>query len=515
MSVCGVLCYILLFYEKKRVNNVMSATVIKYCSILLCCFYLYLKLLHIDSSINIWIKYLVFLLLVLPGIYFLRIYVQPFSIFIIVASFTFFVGIVIKSPINLLMTTSVVSFGIAYFTFFFTSFLISFSIFIISFFIKGFHLSNPLYFICIGIIQFVIATIPFKLKRLKNGMPFLQEHGSSEIGAYISITVLLAASFLGMNGNTELVYIIPYFFVVVCGLVILFWWRSRLSAKYIDTVKAKELETLRSSVQEKENTIEYLKSNNATLSKIIHKDNKLIPAMEYAVRELLLSIENTTDHESNTIQAKQLLAQLESVSKERSGILKSYESDNKQLPKSSVPSIDTVLSYMFQKARMQQVDLDLSLSGSVKYLIKTIISESDLNTLLADLIDNAIVATKKSTRKSIVVHIGICNDFYVVDVFDTGEPFSLDTMLNAGLRPATTHEAEGGSGIGLMTTFELLKKYHASFVIEDFLNDNLFTKKVSICFDQLGQYRIKSIQANQIRQHTNRSDIVFVNDDCE
>ncbi len=57
------------------------------------------------------------------------------------------------------------------------------------------------------------------------------------------------------------------------------------------------------------------------------------------------------------------------------------------------------MAYMLQKAKAHGINFDLSVSGSVKYLVENVIGESDLNTLLADLIDNAIIAVKNCEKK--------------------------------------------------------------------------------------------------------------------
>jgi sensor histidine kinase regulating citrate/malate metabolism len=150
------------------------------------------------------------------------------------------------------------------------------------------------------------------------------------------------------------------------------------------------------------------------------------------------------------------------------------------------------MAYMLQKARAEKIELDMSLSGSVKYLIGAVIAESDLNTLLADLIDNAIIATKRREKKNILVSVGICDNFYRIDVFDSGEPFTDETILDLGLKRTTTHLNDGGSGIGMMTVFQILRKYGASFEIDDSIGNSLYTKKVSACFDNLGQFRLKT-----------------------
>jgi signal transduction histidine kinase len=429
-----------------------------------------------------------FSLLFTPCIYLLRTYAGPFNIFIIVVISSVFMTLIFKTRLTLAFNTIVISFGISYLTFFLGAFCIS-TIKVV--FFPGID-NIPLYeIISVSFLEFFFIYAVLRTKRLKNGFPSLMKHGSSDIGMYLSISLMLAGSSFSMGQQFELVYIIPSIFILICGVSIIFWWRSRVTRKYIEDVKAREMEALQKTIRERDEEIERLRRHNEELAKIIHNDNKLIPAMELAVREYLMSAWNG-GREAPSGKGRELLERLETVSRERAGIVKSYESMSKKLPSTDVLSVDSLMAYMLQRARAEKIEFDLSLSGSVKYLVGAIVAESDLNTLLADLIDNAIIASKRCEKRNILVSVGICGDYYRIDVYDSGEPFTDETILNLGLKRTTTHPDDGGSGIGLMTAFQILRKYGASFEIDDSICNSLYTKRVSACFDTLGQFRLKT-----------------------
>lgn len=470
-----------------------------------------MKLLNITSNKKVYLYLLFFLLFVLPFVYLTRNYIAPFSILILVILLAFFVSNVLKSPFLLALTVCSISLAIVYSAFLIAALLVSpvgcsFDIYL------GRTTSDIISMFFIGIIQFLLITIPFKFQRLKNGMPFLQEKGASDIGSYISLSILLTASILSIREKATPILIIPLIFTLLCGLSILFWWRSSLTKRYQNKLKDNELEEMRNLIHEKNVQIENLKYHNDELSKIIHKDNKLIPSMEYAVRKYLLSAENTSSMDELMIHGQEILIQLETASQERKGILKDYETKNKVLPLTNIPSIDTLLSYMYQKAKKNHVNLDVSLSGNMNSFIDNIIAESDLRTLLADLIDNAIITSKVSLTKNILLTMGLSAGRYSIDIFDSGEPFHEDILLNLGVKQSTTHVNEGGSGIGLMTTFEIIKKSNASFTIEELTNNNLFTKKVSVCFDTLNQIRISTTRTDIKKSLSKRVDIIIMSD---
>lgn len=472
-----------------------------------------MKLLNIISNKKVYLYLLFFLLFVLPSVYLTRKYIAPFSIFIIVIFLSLFISNILKAPFFLALTVSSISLAIVYSMFLIAALLVSpmgcfFDIYL------GRTISDIISMLIIGIIQYLLIAIPFKFERFKKGMPFLRENGTNDIGSYISLSVLLTASFLSIHQKVTPILIVPLFFTLLCGLSILFWWRSSLTIRYISKLKDNELEEMRNLIQEKNVQIENLKYHNDELSKIIHKDNKLIPSMEYAVRKYLLSLEKLSSNEL-IIRGQEILIQLESVSQERNGILKNYETKNKVIPSTNILSIDTLLAYMLQKAKENYINLDVSLLGDINSFIDNLIDESDMRTLLADLIENAIIASRVSSNKNILIIMGLSANYYSIEVLDSGAPFTEDILLNLGIKQSTTHTNEGGSGIGLMTIFEIIKKNHASFTIEELANNNLFTKKITICFDNLNQFRIRTTRSSIKKSLSKRVDIIIMSDNTD
>lgn len=486
----------------------MISLLVKYTAMIFCSLHLFMKLLHIVPSKKVYLSQILFLLFILPVVYTFRKYAAPFSILIIVMLLAFFINNVLKTPLSLSVTVSSIAFGIVYFAFLIAALLVSPIGCFLDIYLDS-SASDIISMICIGMIQFLLISIPFKLHRFNNGMTFLSENGSNDIGVYVSLSILLTASFLSIPEKPTLILIIPLFYTLLCGLSILFWWRSSLTKRYLHKLKDMEIEELQKKISENHQEIEKLKYHNDELSKIIHKDNKLIPAMEYAVREYLLSAKNLESYNDLFNYGKEILIQLESISLERKGILNDYETKNKKLALTNILSIDTLLSYMFQKAKENHISFDVSLSESMKYLVNHMIEESDLRTLLADLIDNAIIASRNSIIKNILINMGFSDTYYSIEVFDSGEPFHEGILLSLGIKQATTHLKEGGSGIGLMTAFEIINRSQASFIIEEFEDNNLFTKKVSIRFDNLKQIRIKTIRTNIKKLLSKRVDIII------
>ena len=124
------------------------------------------------------------------------------------------------------------------------------------------------------------------------------------------------------------------------------------------------------------------------------------------------------------------------------------------------------------------------------------ISKEDLEILLADHIKNSIIAVNCSDNinKSILVRLGLIDNYYSLYVYDSGIEFELDTLSNLGKKPITTHANNGGTGFGFMNTFDTLKKYNASLIINELnppCSDN-YTKSIVIRFDDVYEFKINS-----------------------
>ncbi len=347
----------------------------------------------------------------------------------------------------------------------------------------------PIYlFLISSIIEFLFLLRIFKIRGLSKGMPFLLNKFSNTSGIWLSLSILLFAIILNNGGETDKIYIIFTILLSFSAFFILKWWKVCLKKLYMEHLKEAELIRLSEKIKHQNNKISLLEDNNKYLATIIHKDNKLIPAMELAVKELLSYYAN--NHEDAT-RARLLLNDLQIMSHERSRIIHTYDVIYKTLPSTGMTSTDSILSYMSKRAMQFQIQFDLSVFGNIKQICKNTISNKDLNTLIADLIDNSVIATKGINTGKILVHMGMINNLFQICCFDNGIPFKQETLLNLGTIPCTTHATEGGSGIGYMTIFKIKNQYKASLIIESFSDNTLYTKKVSLVFDEQENYIVK------------------------
>lgn len=152
--------------------------------------------------------------------------------------------------------------------------------------------------------------------------------------------------------------------------------------------------------------------------------------------------------------------------------------------------------YFFERLSINSCQ-SLSIACDVKEAVNDLISENDLNTLILDLGENALIAVQKSEIRNVLIVFGSENESFTVSIYDSGLPFEQQVIENLGKRRITTHRKTCGSGIGLMTTAQLLKKHKASLMIDESIDNESYVKKVSVIFDGLNQLRVIT-QTNKI-----------------
>ena len=300
----------------------------------------------------------------------------------------------------------------------------------------------------------------------------------------VTSLIILFAVILFKSNSNSLLNVFPFLLIFLLAIFIYVAWKNNITKTYLERLKEKDIAELNSTLSEKEQYIRRLAEENKELSKIIHSDNKLIPAMLLSVKEFIKDSSSLVPASSET--GTRLLNDLEQFSLHRKDILRTQDERCRSITETGSSSVDSILKYMKQKAYEMNIHFDMAFSCNMKALIDENISENDLNTLLADLLENAMIATKYGDCRHVLLTVDMIEDFYSINVFDSGIPFSKEVLVNLGIKNYTTHKTEGGSGIGLVTSYELLKKYNASLAIEEFIQDSgLYTKKLSIVFTRL------------------------------
>ena len=165
------------------------------------------------------------------------------------------------------------------------------------------------------------------------------------------------------------------------------------------------MQQLKNELVQKEQEITRLLENNNALAQIIHRDNKLIPAMELAVNTFLQN-RNTLSPQQLKEQGFALAAHLQEMTKERQFILNDYQTDGQPLASTGICAVDAVLQLMYQRALQEQIDYNLRITENIKTTAMQSLSEEDFSHLLADLIENAFIAMSDVPDKKFSLTLG-------------------------------------------------------------------------------------------------------------
>lgn len=470
--------------------------------IILTSFYSFHKLLHISQIKKQ--KYVIMTVLLLLSTIItalIDMYYKSISILLLIPLLCIFFTVLYNHPIAVTSFTTILSFAFSYIAFIVSTIIVG-VIFLLLFEDYN-HIGGQS--IC-ALVQCILVILIFRFKRFRKGMPFLNKTTHSILGIVVSImTIMLAVLFT--NNNYNHAFLIPYLCVYLLGLALLYYWKRNITKTYIDCLRENNITDLNQQIYNLNQRMAELEADNVRMAKIIHRDNKLIPAMEYAVTRYLSESGETTANKKR--QGRSLLAELKEMSADRKNIITQSQSPELLLIKTDIEEIDRLLAFQCQQAADNHIQLQVMCSCNLKPLPQSGIEISDLKTVMADLIENAMIATKANHASSVLVSFSMLKNSYAITIFDSGNPFATEVLLNLGKKQITTHE--DGSGIGLMNSFQLLDKYNASFIITEFEDSHTqYTKSVSIIFNGEHRYILKPKRSEEeIRMLQERKDLLI------
>ena len=309
-----------------------TAIIISHFFILMCCFYCYCKILNLnDLFFRLRILFTFSALALACALCFIHFIVYPIAMFFILLTFYIFITLFTKTNWHTSLNAAIISIAMSLVSFTISSFIFSTLVFLMYSYID----INNLVVIKLlnGFLQYFIIHIPFQFKRMKKGMPFLYDLQLNNIGTCISLLILIcyiAASISNTSDNNYLPFIIPLFLIFPCALLLISWWRAIITRNYRRKLQQFEMQKLKNELVQKEQEIARLLENNKALAQIIHRDNKLIPAMELAVNTFLQN-QNALSPQQLKEQGLALAAHLQTMSQERKFNLTEYQTNGQPL----------------------------------------------------------------------------------------------------------------------------------------------------------------------------------------
>ena len=376
------------------------------------------------------------------------------------------------------------------------SLAINYIIFIISLFLGFiivfiFNMQNEYINMMIILTIYAILILGFlRIKRFKRGLTFLQTKLKNEyldmLILNVSCVILFTVAIL--SNYNQLVSRKLMLALIILAIMMFVTIQKSLELYYKQRMLVKDLEETKKELEDKKAEVAELEKENLNFSKISHTIAHRQKVLEHKLEELNMNSEISNE----------LGARIEDITKD----LKRETAV--ELSKTGIEVIDDMLSYMQSECIKNKIDFQLQINGNIYTMTNHYIGKDELEILLADHIKDAIIAIGyvDSVNKSILVRLGKIDGTYSLYIYDSGIEFEIDTFMNLGIKPSTTHKDNGGTGMGFMNTFDTLRKYKASLEIKEIgkpCKDN-FTKVLKFRFDNKNEFKIKSYRKDEIKK---------------
>lgn len=363
----------------------------------------------------------------------------------------------------------------------------------ISFIFTIINIKNDYISLVIIILTYIIIVKGFfKIKKFKKGFSFLNLKLKSEYFdmLILNLSVIILFAVIILSNYKEKITGKLGIGLILLAIVMFITIQKSFQLYYKQKLLIQDLEETKKELENKKQEIEKLEKENLNFSKISHSIAHKQKSLEHKLNEILLKNETSSEIDIrdriNTI-AKELIPKA-----------------TLELSKTGITEIDDMLKYMQAECIKNKIEFELQISGNIHKMINNHVGKENLEILLADHIKNAIIAINYSdnSNKSILVRLGIIDGFYSLYIYDSGIEFEIETLKNLGKVPSTTHRESGGTGMGFMNTFDTLKKYKASMIINEYghPSEDNYTKVLMIKFDRKNKFEIKSYRLEKMRR---------------
>lgn len=348
------------------------------------------------------------------------------------------------------------------------------------------NIGNDLINLSIIIIIYTICKYMFlKIKKIQNGFLFLKQKINDEYLdiLILNISIIILFSFIILTGINNTINKSIFLGFILFSIIMFITIHKSLQLYYKQRLVMQDLEETKKELEDKKSEVKELEKEILNFNKMKHSILHKQKALEYKIKELKLN--------SETSEEISIEGQLSKLRKEIVGNKIQIE-----IQKTGIEEIDNMLKYMQSECTKNEIEFELQINGNIHQMINNYIPKERLEILIADHIKNAIITIihSKNKYKNILVRIGKIDGDFSLYIYDTGKEFEEETLKKIGKEPVTTHKDEGGSGMGFMNTFDTLKEYKASMIIEEIgkpREDN-YTKIIKIKFNNKNEFKIDS-----------------------
>ena len=192
-----------------------------------------------------------------------------------------------------------------------------------------------------------------KIKRFKNGIQPQKNNGSFELLLLAGLINIFAMTLIYTDNAQSTLPEILIVFLLFCGLGLIIWWKKYITNNYREKISQRNVDTLETRTLALEQENEILRQQNEILATIIHRDNKIIPAM-------LLTVE-TIARKNQSSEINDLLAHLQDLTKNRKNVICDYQKDT--LPSTGDIILDGIIQLLNNKAKEQGSEFNFECKG--------------------------------------------------------------------------------------------------------------------------------------------------------
>lgn len=378
--------------------------------------------------------------------------------------------------------------------------LISFLIDFISYILTGHFTPYFALSIIAGILQSLISLHLFMIKRIRTGINVLLAYPTYEITSVLCILFFSTLAYAHLHDLFKLAFIIS--FIILAFLI--YWWQAQITKSYKRSLEQREMESLRTELQEKNMTMIKVMEESERVHHINHRDNSLLTTLDYAVMSILEM--DFSDEAAVKDRCKELATEIHRARDRRVTTVHTDIVPSTRY-KTNITLLDLLLNNTSKRALDEHVLFSVHVRADLSSFIPGAITDDDLVYLLSDLLENAFVATRDSGSRMIQLQFYRWNKHLVVEIADNGIPFEVDSILQMGIERRTTHGDTGGTGVGLMDIWEIKEKYGATYHLDEYESATPFSKKISLTFDKKNRYSVRTWRKNDILSRSKRIDL--------
>ena len=470
---------------------------IKYTAIFVCMLYAFTKLLRI--KLKAWDLFDIPLFAAFSSaIYFATLYVRmliPVGFFIFGIAFLF---LRFRKTFYETVTVGIISLGLSI-VLYILSFIIAIPITLLFNFINNESLRIVLAQLVISIVQIVGKYLLFKIKRLRSGVNPKGETATFEILLFLSVGCIFTWMIVYTKNATQSIYETGTLILTLFGLLLILWWFKHIKYNYRKGVEQQNVKLLEDKIEEYElNSVEN-ELQVAVYAKLFHYLNKAVPGCAL----LAESVAAQTD----CAELRALRDLLQHVLDEMN--LANVKCSLQNIPQTKEKLIDAPIIELYAAAESKNFNVSAEIKADVKnWFTENAMDKIDVHKLLGYLCDNAMHSALGSPNAKVRVELGETeNKKPLIRICDSGEQFDEEVLKKLGLEQVTTRAGVGGSGIGLFTVFEILKKYGASFTLDEAPQSFGFTKFIEIAFDGRHSVLVRTYRESVVAVCTARKGI--------